>query len=61
MTGNGSPSESRFIAITGAAGGIGRETALALARSGWHLVLTDLDAAALNEVSSASVEDDAGI
>jgi NAD(P)-dependent dehydrogenase (short-subunit alcohol dehydrogenase family) len=37
----------RCAVITGATGGIGRATALALAASHWQLVLSDLDGAAL--------------
>lgn len=39
--------------LTGAAGGIGHAIALALARLGWALVLTDRDAASLAEVQRA--------
>lgn len=37
----------RCAVITGAAGGIGKATAVALAPAGWRLVLTDMNAAAL--------------
>ena len=40
----------RTVLITGAASGIGRATALAAAREGAHLVLTDLHADQLDEV-----------
>lgn len=44
---NGSPSPIRSIFITGAASGIGRETALLFARRGWRVGATDLDEAGL--------------
>jgi len=40
------------VLITGAAGGIGRATALLLARRGWHCVLVDADAAALDRLQA---------
>lgn len=40
------------VLITGAAGGIGRATALRLARDGWHCVLVDADAAALDRLQA---------
>lgn len=43
--------EGRTAVITGAAAGIGRATALALAREGMHVVLADLDEAGLLRVS----------
>jgi len=42
----------RCAVITGATGGIGRATALALAATHWHLVITDLDAAALDALAA---------
>jgi len=42
----------RTAVITGAAAGIGRSTALALARAGMHVVLADLNEAGLAEVAS---------
>lgn len=40
-----------LISVTGAAGGIGRETALAFAREGADVVISDLDAAGLEETA----------
>jgi 3-oxoacyl-[acyl-carrier protein] reductase len=42
----------RSAIVTGAGGGIGRATALALAARGWRVVLGDVDAAALVEVAA---------
>jgi len=42
----------RTIAITGAAGGIGRATALLFARAGWTVAAYDLDADALEAVAT---------
>jgi 3alpha(or 20beta)-hydroxysteroid dehydrogenase len=47
--------DRKIIAITGAAGGTGRATAVRLASEGAHLVLVDLAAAGLRE-SQAAVE-----
>jgi 3-oxoacyl-[acyl-carrier protein] reductase len=44
--------ESRSVLITGAGAGIGRAAALGLARAGWHCVLVDADAAALERVEA---------
>jgi NAD(P)-dependent dehydrogenase (short-subunit alcohol dehydrogenase family) len=43
--------DGRLCLITGAAGGIGRATALAAARAGARLVLTDVNAGALDAVA----------
>lgn len=43
--------KDRVVLVTGAASGIGRSTALAFARRGAHLVVTDINAAALDAVS----------
>ena len=48
---NGSPSPIRSIFITGAASGIGRETALLFARRGWRVGATDLDEAGLRKLA----------
>jgi len=40
----------RAVAVTGAASGIGRETALAFARRGAHLAICDIDEAGLEKV-----------
>src|SRR4051794_36370919 len=42
--------EGRLCLVTGAASGIGRATALAAARRGARLVITDINAALLDEV-----------
>jgi NAD(P)-dependent dehydrogenase (short-subunit alcohol dehydrogenase family) len=44
--------EGKVVLITGAARGIGAETARALARKGYRLVLTDLDAPPLHELGA---------
>lgn len=48
---------SKVVLITGAARGIGAETARALARKGYKLVLTDLDAEPLRAIGAELGED----
>src|SRR3954464_13731261 len=43
--------DGRLCLVTGAASGIGRATALAAARAGAQLVLTDVNAGALDQVA----------
>src|SRR5580698_8867902 len=45
--------DGRCAVITGAASGIGRQTAITLAQAGAHVVLADLDEAGLEETQSA--------
>ncbi|MBW8891716.1 MAG: SDR family NAD(P)-dependent oxidoreductase, partial [Burkholderiales bacterium] len=40
------------VLLTGAGGGIGRAAALGLARAGWHCVLVDADAQALQRLEA---------
>jgi len=49
----------RTAVVTGAAGGIGRGIALALARRGCHLALADIDEAALTRTAAEIVDQDA--
>lgn len=42
----------KWVVVTGAASGIGRATALAFARQGAHLVISDLDCAGLESVAA---------
>ena len=44
--------DSPVILITGAASGIGAATARCFARSGWRLVLADLDLSGLDAVAA---------
>jgi short-subunit dehydrogenase len=46
----------RVAVITGAAGGIGRATSLALAREGCHLAISDVNAAGLEETAALARE-----
>jgi len=46
----------KWVLVTGAASGIGRETALECARRGAHLALCDLNEAGLAETGKAAVE-----
>jgi NAD(P)-dependent dehydrogenase (short-subunit alcohol dehydrogenase family) len=48
--------EGRVAVVTGAGSGIGRGTALALAESGMHVVVADIDEASAKAVAGA--EDD---
>ena len=43
----------RFALVTGAGSGIGRASALALARTGWHVALAGRRAEALEETAGA--------
>ena len=44
--------QGRTAVVTGAAGGIGRAIAMALARRGCHLALADIDDAALERTAA---------
>ena len=46
--------DNKVAAITGAASGMGRALALALARRGCHLALSDIDAAGLTDTADAA-------
>ena len=47
------PLEDRIAVVTGAAGGIGRATTIALARAGCHLAVSDVNMAGLEETAEA--------
>lgn len=49
---------SGTVVVTGAAGGIGRAIARALARAGWRLVLVDLDRVGLEHLGAALRDDE---
>src|SRR5206468_2381539 len=49
---NGSQESGRAIFITGAASGIGRETALLFARRGWRVGATDMNEAGLDALAT---------
>ncbi len=53
--------DNKVAAITGAASGMGRELALALARRGCHLALSDIDAAGLAETATAARQANASV
>ncbi len=44
--------QHKAIVVTGAASGLGRETALAMAREGAHLAMVDIDEAGLNDTKA---------
>lgn len=44
--------QNKAVVVTGAASGLGRETALAMAREGAHLAIVDVDDAGLSETKS---------
>lgn len=49
--------EPRVVAITGGAQGLGRGLALALARDGWRVAISDIDASGVAETSRLVTED----
>ena len=53
--------DNKVAAITGAASGMGRELALALARRGCHLALSDIDAAGLTATADAARQANASV
>ncbi|MFJ4654920.1 SDR family oxidoreductase [Nocardia sp. NPDC088792] len=52
------PFDDHLVVVTGAGSGIGRETALAFARAGAELVISDIDEAAVRETATLIAEFD---